>query len=227
MASADEAKTITVSGAGEARARPDRATIALGTEARAATAEEAQRRNNAKINAVVAAARAAGISSESIQTSRVSLWPIYQPDQRPAGAWSGAPRQVIEGYQASAAIRIDVADLDQTGAVIDGALTAGADHVAGIYFSLSDDSSVRAEALRRAVADARRRAEALAEAAGLTISGIEAIREAGPEVPYRSGAPVLMQESAARSDTTPEPGELAVDARITVVFRYSEKEVTP
>ena len=116
-----------------------------------------------------------------------------------------------------------MADLDRTGAVIDAALTAGADHVAGIYFSLSDDSSVRAEALRRAVADVRRRAEALAEAVCLTISGIEAIREAGPEVPYRSDPLVLMQESAARYDTTPEPGELVVDARIMAAFLYAKK----
>ena len=213
-------RTITVNGTGEANGRPDQTRITLGTEVQAATAGDAQSQNAAKINAVTDAVKRAGIPTENIQTTSVNLFPIYSQEPRPVpGRTPAAP--VVEGYRASATIRIEVPGVDQTGAIVDAAVRAGADQVQGIEFSLQDDSALRAEALRLAVADARRRADALAAAIGTQVSSVEAIVESGATVPPpRPLAAPAAAEARTADATTVEPGQLTVRAGVSVTFGY-------
>lgn len=222
-------RTIMVNGAGEANARPDQATVNLGTEVQAITAGDAQAQNAARINAVTQAVRGAGIPPESIQTSNVSLTPITRDRTRPEPVPSGptAPggptasaEPGIVGYRAGATIRVKVAGVDQTGAIIDAAVKAGANEVQGIQFSIKDESGLRAQALTRAVADARARADALAGAVNGRVTGVETIVEAGAVVPPRPG-PVAQAAAARAADAIAvEPGEQTVQAQVSVTFTY-------
>ena len=213
-------RTITVNGTGEANGRPDQTRITVGTEVQAATAGDAQSQNAGKINAVTDAVKRAGIPAENVQTTSVNLFPIHSQEPRPVpGRTPAAP--AVEGYRASATIRIKVPGVDQTGAIVDAAVRAGADQVQGIEFSLQDDSALRAEALRLAVADARRRAEALAGAIGTQISSVEAVVESGATVPPpRPLAAPAAAEVRTADATTVEPGQLTVQAGVSVTFGY-------
>lgn len=207
------ARAITVSGVGEATARPDQATISFGTEAQAATAAEAQSQNAERINSVTAAVRAFGIPAENIQTTSVNLSPV----RNQAGT-------TTIGYRASATINVKIPGVDQTGQVIDTATQAGASQVYGIQFSLRDPGALRAEALRRAVADARRRADALADALGVQITGVDGVVEAGASAPppVRSPQPAAAAAPGVGGGAAPnvEPGELTVRAGVSVTYTF-------
>ncbi|HEX2171579.1 MAG TPA: SIMPL domain-containing protein [Dehalococcoidia bacterium] len=216
-------RTITVNGAGEASARPDQATVSLGTEVQAPAAGDAQSQNAAQINAVTAAVRAAGIPPENIQTSDVSLTPIHRnrPEPMPGGpaATPGAP--AIDGYRAGATTRVKVPNVDQTGAIIDAAVKSGANKVQGIQFSLRDESAVRNQALANAVADAQRRASALAGAINVQITGVDAIVETGAAMPPRPmGAAQTAEAGVAAGAIAVEPGQQTVRVQVTVTFTY-------
>lgn len=220
VAPAAPVRTITVKGTGEASARPDQAIVGLGTETQAPTAREAQAQNAAKTNGVIDALKAAGIPPETIQTTGIGLFPVRE-QRPPRPGQSTSTESVIVGYRASASLRVKVPNVDQTGPVIDAAVQAGADEVQGIRFTLQDPSALRAEALRLAVQDARQWADALAGAAGVTITGVEAIVESGatlPPQPVSIGAGAA--PAAANAPTPVEPGQLTVHASVSVTFSY-------
>jgi uncharacterized protein YggE len=205
-AGATAARTITVGGDGSVTTVPDRATFQFGVETRAATARDAMSRNAAAANAVIAALKAAGVAAADLGTTGVSLSPVTSDDGT----------QVVS-YTASNSVQGRIA-LAKAGALVDAAVAAGADTVYGPSLDRSDRQELYAEALKRAVADARTRAEALADAAGATLGAVQTIAEGG-------GAPVPLPYAArAAGDATSipiEPGTQTVDATVTVTYAVS------
>jgi len=200
------AHSITVSGTGEIKAVPDEAFVSAGVQTRAQTAQEAQSTNNTQMQAVINAVKAMGIPDSDIQTSGVSLYPVY------------GTNQTLEGYQARNTISITVEKIDQAGQVLDAVVKAGANETAGIQFGLKNQTALRNKALAAAVADARSKADALAAAAGVKITSVEAVSETSVNVP------VLVSRAsvaAAASQAVPvEPGQLTVSAQVTVAYGY-------
>lgn len=206
------ARTITVGGTGEATARPDQATISFGTEAQSASAAEAMSLNAERINAVTAAVLASGIPAQNVQTTGINLSPVRNQ--------SGT--QTI-GYRASATINARVPGVEETGQLIDAATQAGASQVYGIQFSLRDPGVTRAEALRNAVADARRRADAIAESLGVQITGVEGVIESGataPPAPRVTANVAAAPASGIGVAPDVQPGELTVRASVSVTFTF-------
>ncbi len=195
---------ITVNGTGTVKTVPDEATFSLGVESKGATAREALAANSARMRRVIAAVRAAGVAKEDVQTQDVSISPSYD---------NGG---VVSGYSAGTSISIRIRNLAKAGAVLDAATNAGANNVYGPMLDRSDREQLEAKALRSAVADARSKAEVLAEAADVQLGEVTAINEGfdnGPE-PYDATARL-----AAMSDTAPiEPGKQDIRATVTVTF---------
>ena len=135
-------RTITVTGSGASTAIPDRATFEFGVDTQAGTAKEALDRNAAEANAVIAALKAAGVSSDDLQTVGVSLSTRTTPDGN-----------TIVGYTASNSVSATVA-LAKAGGLVDAAVGAGADSVAGPSLDTSDHDALYRDALRKDVADA-------------------------------------------------------------------------
>ena len=150
---------IVVSANGEVVSSPDRANIQLGVETEAKTAALASAENNKKQNAVLAAIKALGIPASAITTSSFTVSPIQRYDDK-------LRKTLIDGYRVSNLVVVNVAKIEQTGAVIDGALASGANRVASLNFELADPSKAREEAISKAVTQARREAEVAAKAAG-------------------------------------------------------------
>jgi uncharacterized protein YggE len=208
--------TLRVGGDGQIQVAPDHATVRVGATAQAEDASAAQDQVNQVMQKALASLREMGIAEEKIQTSDLSLWPVYdqpQPDDR------GMMRPPnIVGYQASNVVSVELDDLTKIGAVIDACVAAGANQLQGVQFGLRNDTRAKSEALRRAVAAARTKAEVLAQAAGLQLGALAELNEAGvdfqPPQPMRGR---MAMEMAA--DTQVQPGQLTVTARVTLVYR--------
>ena len=155
----DAETTLTVQGSGEIRVVPDLATVRVGITEQASTAEAAQRDVNTAANDILEAVRALGIEDRHIQTARLTLMPVYSRG-RPAAA---DPPQ-ITAYRASNTVSIRMENLKRVGMVIDAALGAGANQLEGVCFGLKNDLEARADALRSAITEARRKAQAMADA---------------------------------------------------------------
>lgn len=203
---------LTVSAEGDARVTPDEATVRLGVFTQAPTAREAQDQVSRTAAAILEAVRRLGIPAERIQTSDLSLGPVY--GQGRPGNEPEEPR--IVGYQASNVVSIQVEQLDKVGPVIDAGLGAGANRLDGVMFGLRNDRQARAEALTQAVEAARSKAEALARALRVRLVRILEVAEGGIAVsppPFLKGRMAAMESMA---DTPVSPGQVGVNATVTI-----------
>jgi uncharacterized protein YggE len=170
---------ISVTGEATVSVPPDLAEIDGGVTSEAKTAREASEANNAAMGKVLQALKGAGIEEKDIQTARLSLQPQSAPNRSGPSA--------IAGYRASNRVTIRVRDVTKVANVIDTLVGAGANEIGGIHFVVSQASKLLDEARERAVADARRKAEIYAKAAGVTLGAPLGISEEGNSapVPYR------------------------------------------
>ena len=151
--------TIVSSARGAVRAVPDRATITLAVQTRAASAADAAAENARKQTAVIAALRAAGVRDSQISTQNYAVTPETRYDKE-----GQAPRVV--SYVVSNSIAVEVAASSKIGALIDAALSAGANQVSSVGFSASNAQQLYQRAVTVAVENAKAQAEAMAAAAG-------------------------------------------------------------
>lgn len=212
-AAQEQVPLITVSGNGTVRVSPDEARVSLGILTMASTAKEAQQTNNTLANKVIAALVNAGTPREKIETRDYSIWPEYKypkPEEN-------KPPSVI-GYRACNNVVITLEDIDQVGMIIDTAVGAGANQVQDIQFLKRETGPAQQEALKKACQDARLKAEAIAQSMDVHLAGLYSVQESGSTVQplvYRSQEKVLLDGAS----TPVQPGELEVNANVTVVFR--------
>jgi hypothetical protein len=186
---------ISVTGEATVSAAPDQARIEAGVTSDAKTAREASDANNAAMGKVLLALKGTGIDEKDFQTSRLSLQPQSAPNR------SGASS--IVGYRASNRVTILLRDVSGLANTIDTLVSAGANDIGGIEFKISNASKLLDDAREQALADARRKAEIYAKAAGVTLGGPVSIAEGGSPGPiaYRrmastmaAGVPVAQGE---------------------------------
>ena len=172
---------ISVTGEATVSVAPDLAQIDGGVTSEAKTAREASDANNAAMGKVLLALKGAGIDEKDFQTSRLSLQPQSAPNR------TGPGPSTIVGYRASNRVTIRLRDVTKVASVIDTLVAAGANDIGGINFMVSQASKLLDEARERAVADARRKAEIYAKAAGVTLGAPLSISEEGnaAPIPYR------------------------------------------
>jgi uncharacterized protein len=199
--------TVTASGTGETVAAPDLAEMYFGVTVRADSATKALNDASATAERIASAVKGEGIADEDIQTANVSVYPLQ---------FRQGDEVVITGYQASVQVRVKIRDIEKIGSVITAANTAGANEISGPSFMLSDDSVVRNEAITLAIADARNRAEVMADAVGKDLGTVISVSESGLVVPIYTQA--LSHDTAESAKVAIEPGQLDITANVTVVF---------
>ena len=175
-AQAEPPATISVTGEARISVPPDMARIDAGVISEARTAREASDANNAAMGKVLLALKGAGIDEKDYQTSRLSLQPQNSPS-RP-----GLPPTIVS-YRASNRVTINLHEVGKLASVIDTLVGAGANDIGGINFLVSQTSKLLDEAREQAIADARRKAEIYAKAAGVTLGAPLSIVEAGMPAP--------------------------------------------
>lgn len=194
-------KLLTVSGEATVSVAPDAAVIRIGVTSVGKSAREASEATAQKMTAVFGAIKDAGIAERDIQTSRLSVQPQYDPSK------GGTAR--LLGFQVTNQVTVKIRDIDKVPAVLDRAIAAGANEMSGIEFIVSEQSKLLDQARDDAIADARRKAELYAKAAGVKLGPVVAISEegsGGPPRPYAAmragGAPVAPGEQTLRSGVT-------------------------
>jgi uncharacterized protein YggE len=219
--------TVTVRGYGEVATPPDEVIIGMGAVAQADRANGAQDQVNQILNRAIAGITASGIHVSNIQTTGISLSPVYSGTApAPTG---GSPMTIVQeprvvGYRASNTMRVRLDNLRVMGQVIDEAVQAGANQLQDLSFQIKDDQPYRREAIRLAAADARLKAEAIASALGVQILGVRQVEEAGveitrPQVQYRE----LAAAQGAVAATPVQAGEVRIEAAVNVTYLLASR----
>jgi len=203
---------IITNGTGRVEVAPTQAIVTVGVQVQRNTAAEA----SAEVSRVadqILALQQLGIRRQDIRTSGVQLQPVFTSPRD-----GSAPQ--IAGYRALYTLTLTLTDLRQVGPAIDESTKAGANLVQGVSFGLRDDSAPRREALGAAVREARAKADAIAQAAGLQIRGIERIVEEGVEIQFRVERAVPSPMAPGQVPTPIEPGLLTITAHVSMVFNF-------
>ncbi len=206
--------TITVTGEGRAEAAPDLATISLGVTTQGKTAGEAMDANSAALTAVVARLKSAGVADRDVQTSNLSLNPNWQQAD-------GTQAPQITGYVAMNVLTVRVRALETLGAVLDAAITDGANTLNGISFGLDDPEPSLDKARVQAVQAAKARAQLLVGAAGLKLGRVVAMSESGGYIPP-GPMPMYRMEADMAKAVPVEGGEVGMTASVTMVFEIEQ-----
>lgn len=205
--------SIVVSGTGRVAVQPDVADVRLGVSVSRLTVDEARQEAAATMAAILVAVESAGVPKKDIRTSLLSVQPRY--DYR-----DGKPPE-LSGYELANVVEVTVRDLAQLGDVVDGSLKAGATSMDSLTFRLADPAPAEREARILAMAEARSRANVLAEAAGLSITGVSSVAEDGDMPPPRPFDKAERMMMAADVSTPVESGSLEISVRVTVAYRTS------
>lgn len=200
-------KVITVTGEATASVVPDLAMIRGGVTTQGKTAKEASDANAKEMTAVIDALKAAGIAERDIQTTRLSIYPQQDPNK--------AGKARIIGFQASNQVNVKLRDINKIADALDRMISAGANEISGVSFSVSDPSKALDAARKDAVADAKRKAEIYATAAGVGLGRAVVIQEEGTPALFQP-RPMAMRAAAAAPPVS--PGEETL--RISVTIGY-------
>ena len=212
---------ISISGTGEVAAAPDMAFVNSGVTSQGATAAEALAANTAAMNELIATLKAAGIEARDIQTSGFSVSPNYvYSDARDANGYQLPPK--VSGYQVYNTVNVRVRDLSTLGAVLDKAVTVGANTINGVSFSVADPAPLFDQARKLAFANAKAKAELYADVAGEKLGDIESITESQG---YNQPQPQMMRavaDSAAAAPVPIESGELSFSIDVQVAWELED-----
>ena len=213
---------LTVSAEGHSSRKPDLAVFTAGVASSGKTAGEALSANAADMNRVIQVLKRAGIADKDIQTSNLSLNPVYADMSRQpvSPLEQQAPR--IVGYQVSNQVTVKQRNLADFGRTIDTLVTAGANQVNGPAFQMDDPDAASDDARTMAMKRARARADLYARAAGLEVLRILTIAESGG---YQPPMPVMYARAqmadAAGAPTPVAAGEVSLQANVTVMFELA------
>ena len=212
-------RQIVVPGTGEVSLPPDMATLVVGVQAEADMAADALDQASASTLAILARLDVEGVDPADIRSGAVRLQPRYSNSVLSSG-------QQIIGYRAVNSVTVEVLDLDRLGGLLAALVGDGANRLDRVSFGLQDPSAATDDARRLAVAEAMRRADLYAMAAGVAVGDVMTITEQGGGT-YRAlnAEPVVMAEMAASApsfDVPIAPGEIDLSASITMVFAIAD-----
>jgi uncharacterized protein YggE len=201
---------ISVTGQGEVTAVPDIVSLMLGVEAQAASVAEAQTQATEAMNQVMAALTDNGVAEKDIQTQYYSIYQVTKWDRE-------KEEEVVIGYRVTNMVTAKIRDIDKAGTIIDAVAEAGGDliRINSIGSSIDEPSAYYEEAREKAMADAKAKAEQLAELADVTLGKPTYISESISYPIYpRNGA--YYEEAAA--ETPISPGEMEISITVQVVY---------
>jgi len=209
----DAIPQIAVTGRGEVKVSPDRATIQVSVQTRATTAAAAAAENATKQQSVLAALRALGLGSDQLSTINYNVYPEQRYEQ--------GKEPVVVAYNVTNTILVDVRKLTQVGPVIDAALSHGANMITSLQFYASNTETARRSAIATAIEKARADAEAAARAAHGSLGTLLEINIGAYSPP--PPRPMMMSRVAgvAQMDATPiNAGEETLSVEVSTRWRF-------
>lgn len=203
---------IAVTGRGEVKVSPDRATIQISVQTRASTAAAAATENANKTQAVLSALRSLGLGNDQLSTINYNVNPEqrYEPNKEP----------VIVGYTVTNTVLAEVRRLTQVGPVIDAALSRGANMITSLQFFASNTEAARRTAIASAIEKARADAEAAARAARGTLGTLLEINVGAYSPPIQPMMMAMKREMSAQADTPINPGQDTLIVDVHTRWRF-------
>ncbi len=212
------ANTISVTGEGKVSAIPNLATVNIGVLSQGATAVEVKNQNNDKVNKVINFIKAQGIDAKDITTSQFNFYPMQSYT-------GGTPK--ITGYQGNQNVTVKVRGIDksqdQLNKILDGSVNNGANQVDGANLSVEKPGDLQNQARKLAIEDAKKKAQELADAAGLNLGKVVSLSESGGypgPIMYAPTAAMGQGGGAMDKSVAPDiqPGSQEISETMTVVF---------
>ena len=179
--------TLNVSATGFAEGLPDRAQVSAGVVQQGKTAREAMMGNATLMTAVFDELDAAGVPKKNITTSQLSLQPQYDYRDR--------RKPTITGYEVRNTVTVKSDDLEQIGPMLDALVRAGVNDINQVQFSVKDPKAILDKAREDAIRDAKEKAQAMAEAAGVELGPLLSMSESN-----RGGIPQPVMMRSARME---------------------------
>lgn len=203
---AEDRASVRVSGTGRVGRPADLAQAVFVAEAIRESAAEARSAAAVIAETVIAALRGAGVPTADVRTAGLEVSPNWEHD---------GSRMVRNGFTVTNRIVVTIRDLEAVGRVLDAGLGAGATGLDGVTFLLEDEAAAAEEARGAAVADARRRAETIADAAGGRLGPLRGIAEGAPASPGPWREVRMSMAAPADAPTPVLPGRIEVSVTVT------------
>ncbi|MFL5594194.1 MAG: SIMPL domain-containing protein [Gemmatimonadaceae bacterium] len=203
---------IAVSGRGEIKVTPDRATVQVSVQTRAATAAAAAAENATKQQSVLAALRALGLTNDQLSTINYNVYPEQRYEQ--------GREPVLVGYNVTNTVLVDVRKLGQVGPVIDAALSHGANMITSLQFYASNTETARRSAIAIAIEKARADAEAAARAAHGSLGSLLEINIGSYSPPPPRPMAMMRGADLAAQATPINPGDETLSVEVSTRWRF-------
>jgi hypothetical protein len=206
-----ERDTIAISGEGKITSIPDIASVEVGLMTEKGDVKSAQKENTEKMNRLIANLKKLGVESKDIQTSYYNIYPQYDwPDGK----------QVLRGYQVNQGVSVKIRNLEKIGDILAAAGEGGANQVSGLSFNIDDPETLRQEARIKALQNAKEKAEALAEVAGVRLGKIVSFSEysSSPVPMYKSMDVMGLGGGGESAAPTVESGSMDIVVNVTVSY---------
>jgi len=204
-------QVIAVNGEAILTVKPDTVTISIGVTTQAASAQASMAANASRMNSLISTLTAAGIKNEEMRTLRFNVRPDYEYK-------TGAAARLV-GFTTSNTLQFSVPATTNVGQILDKAAAAGANVIESVTYQVKDLQKYRDEALAKAMADAKRRADVLAKSAGVTIKGIKSVSESGGGT-IRSTEFSMARSAKAIEDTPLLAGEMTIQFSVRVEYTF-------
>lgn len=208
-------REIAVDGSGEVRAAPDRAELQMSVIHSGSEIAPLEAQVNSVVRNTLKALTALGAKDKDLQSTAVSIQPEYVWDEQTRS-------QQLKGYRVSRELTVQLQSIDQLGAYLQAATRAGVNQIAPPRLTHSQMDRLREEALIKATANAQRRAGLIAETLGVRLGAPRLASTLGDAdaspISYGVRKLEMMTLSSGPDDMAVQPGEIVVDARISVRF---------
>jgi uncharacterized protein len=211
-AAAQNVRTLSVSGSGDALLAPDIAYIYVGVHSENPTAADAVDENTSQTEKLIQAIRDFGIDPKDIRTTNFSIYPMDRFDPS-TGMPSGEKVYAVDNT-----VYVTVRDLTKLGDLLDTAVQAGANNINSVQFDVAEKDEALKQARADAVKDAEAQAQSLAQAAGLSLGEIQSISffdaQPYPLFEGKGGGGI-----AADAASVPiQPGQLTFTVSVSVTY---------
>jgi uncharacterized protein YggE len=204
---------IWVSGEGKVTAVPDTTILSLGVQVQATTVSQAQGQASSSMNAVVNALKAGGVAEKDIQTTNYNIQQLTRYDE-------ATRQQIVIGYLVTNTVSAKIRKVENTGSIIDTTAAAGGDyiHINSISFTIDDPKTYVTQARQMAMADAKSKAQQLADQSGVKLGEPTYIVEIGGSVPIKSTPGTGVPSVPDASPSPISPGEMNITLTVQVAY---------
>ncbi|SHJ05138.1 hypothetical protein SAMN02745165_01416 [Malonomonas rubra DSM 5091] len=207
---------LTVDAEGQVEVNPDQLQLRLAVVTEAQEAGMALEQNNLRMTAVMQMLQGIGISADELATGQFRITPQWSRPPRPTPAnWQ---REII-GYRVDNELLVTTGQVELAGKLLGLAQQAGANQIGGLQFGLADPTAAQQEAIRIATQKAMRKAQAMAEAAGVKLATVQSMRLNGGGGSMQPRL-MLAEARSASADTVPvASGKVEIAATVSLTYR--------